>query len=613
MEKHQDKVESGDNQTGKRVEEIIRTFSGIDEKIMALHQCSSDDFLSLNNHLKKNYQSARKVSDNANQIVELVSGSGNEAIISDIELLGQEVKSMLVKLDESQMAAFQMVQRLAANLGLLFVPIKNFRQNLMSLKLLLTNLKLSNSYLTGSQKGFSEKEVEMLFLKIEKIKDSCPIIEENIFSLREHLSRLSENHKTELDKLIQYCNKDSDKVLSDFRVFAAHQKESRLMAPKMKEITDNCFRNVGSIITNLQYHDIIRQKMEHIQQTHHKIIDDLSKIDTEKNDKETLDKKHSFIIQIPEITEIQIAQLLHTNKEYQAAIEKITRKMIQMGKDMTEVSKLSFIWTGHEIEGELVLLPNIKSRFIKLIGQIQKFIDEFKIGYKEILSVNEVLKEISTKFLEVYDLDYEFEQLILEKFETSGLLNSPEKEISSMAQQVVKLQADNHFEKNKVRKIFLETLHINKELQTQIADYLFGGELYQQLRGMEQGGLGYYAKILSNQDQIEELQKENIDLSSNIAGLSKTAVEQVKYYDYFEKAIEEVIFELNSISSMLQGNQPGRDASDREATLRQIEAYYTMKSERLVHNMVMDKKMFGEPELNQGEENTDEGNDVEFF
>lgn len=613
MEKKLENKQQASGESHHLIENIIRIFSDIDEKIMALHQCSSDDFLSLNEHLKNNYQKAKMVSENTEAVIELISEQGNDKFLREIDEIIEELKSIKSELDQSQDAAYVMVQRLAANLGLLFVPIKNFRQNLMSLKLLLANLKLSNTYFSGAAKGFTDEELELLTRKIEKIKESCPVIEENIFNLREHLLNMSDSQKTLLDRQIQQACKECEMFTSDIKVLGTHHQENLILGPKMQEITKKCFQSVGSIITNLQYHDIIRQKMEHIQQTHHKILADISGIDWEKQDEESQKKKHSYILQIPEISEIQIAQLLHTNKEYQNAIEKITKRMIQMGKDMAEISKLNFSWGGYESEGVVVRLPQLKDRFalvIKLLGQL---IEEFKKGYIEILSVTEVLKEISVKFLEVYDLDYSLEQLILSKFEASSFINSPEKEIATLSQQIVKLQADNHFEKNKVKRIFVEALHINKDLNGRISEYLFGGTLINRLKGIEQKGFDVFDALIVNQQKIEGIQADNFEKSQDIVVQSKHAVERVKYYDFFEKTIEEVIFELNTISKMMHGENIEANEVDREATLRQIEAYYTMKSERLVHNMVIDKNTYGESNQLNSDENSEEGNDVEFF
>ena len=56
-----------DEKSQKSIKEIILVFSDIDVKITALTECSAEDFLSLNNYLKKFYQDAKVISGQTEQ------------------------------------------------------------------------------------------------------------------------------------------------------------------------------------------------------------------------------------------------------------------------------------------------------------------------------------------------------------------------------------------------------------------------------------------------------------------------------------------------------------------------------------------------------------------
>ncbi|NJO92890.1 MAG: hypothetical protein HC831_30900 [Chloroflexia bacterium] len=59
--------------------------------------------------------------------------------------------------------------------------------------------------------------------------------------------------------------------------------------------------------------------MEHVQHTHKEIIDELNAFDF--NDKSASLAEHtSKFLQIRDIAGVQVAQLIHTNQEYQDAI-----------------------------------------------------------------------------------------------------------------------------------------------------------------------------------------------------------------------------------------------------------------------------------------------------
>ena len=62
-----------DEKSQKSIKEIILVFSDIDVKITALNECSAEDFLSLNNYLKKFYKDAKVISNQTEQIYDIIA------------------------------------------------------------------------------------------------------------------------------------------------------------------------------------------------------------------------------------------------------------------------------------------------------------------------------------------------------------------------------------------------------------------------------------------------------------------------------------------------------------------------------------------------------------
>jgi hypothetical protein len=83
-------------------------------------------------------------------------------------------------------------------------------------------------------------------------------------------------------------------------------------------------------------------------------------------------------------------------------------------------------------------------------------------------------------------------------------------------------------------------------------------------------------------------------------------VEQVKYYDFFEKIMLEIVTELNNIYSKLDNNTISVLKNNKAENLKSLEERYTMESERIVHQQALgeDVDVFN---------NVNDDNDVEFF
>ena len=118
--------------------------------------------------------------------------------------------------------------------------------------------------------------------------------------------------------------------------------------------------------------------------------------------------------------------------------------------------------------------------------------------------------------------------------------------------------------------------------------------------------------IAVHNEKIETVLIENSKLSLNLSSEIKSSVEQVKYYDFFEKIMLEIVTQLNSIYAKLDNDTLNLLRINKAENLKSLEDRYTMETERIVHRQALNEET---PDLNDGltPENADDDNDVEFF
>lgn len=598
--------------------EVLKTFFLIDKKILDLHKCSSDDFLSLNRIMKQNHQKATYVKENVALAFEKIGPEGN---LKNFEHLKQGLKALqeeFFSFENEINSKLSTLERIQANFSLMFVPINNFRQNLASLKLLLSNIKLTNNLYDRSLKNFSENEAIRIESVINKVKESCPVFEENIYVIQKHLKTLYQDLLTIKDLIIGELEEKLETLRADFEVIEKHHEQTASLRNTADKITQNFNRSVGSIITNLQYHDIIRQKMDHIQQTHKLIIKEINQNSQQKDNNQKY-PANPFFLQIPQIIEIQTAQLLHANKDYQGAIDHISKKMIEIGQDINAIARLFRSLIHFEFKGKTVSRVHIDELFQKLVSDKKECIGKFKAMTEDVNLIQRIINNLFEKFNDLEMIENSIEQSIVDKISFGNLLVSEESETASQAQQILKLYADNHFEKNKIRTLFDNSASLLKELVKSNNEYLH------EQKGMEKinQNLGLvsdtFNSINENLEFIEDMQLEIMEKSIQIEEAGKEVVVNVKYYDFFEKTIDQLIEKFDHINTLLKDKQPVyHDSSEQKRGLEQIEKYYTMKSERIIHNSKLAnpgsvdelKKYLDDMETTDNER---DGNDVEFF
>lgn len=601
------------------LEQVLETFFSIDKKILDLHKCSSDDFLSLNKTLKKNHQKASYITDNVSSAFEKIGPEGNIKNLNELKNSFGELQEEIQVFEKEINANLDILERIQANFSLMFVPINNFRQNLASLKLLLSNIKLTNNLYDRSLKNFSENESARIEGVINKVKESCPVFEENIYVIQKHvktlyqdLSRLKELIFTEiLNKL--------ELLQNDFEIIEKHHTETHKQKNSIETIAQNCKTSVGSIITNLQYHDIIRQKMEHIQQTHKLIITELNENNADTETVVEQPSSNPFFLQIPQIIEIQTAQLLHTNKDYQNAIDHISKKMIEIGQDMSAIARIYKTLSSIEYKGRSVSKDKIGKLFDQLLNEKNDSVAKFMELSKDVTIIQKIINDLFDKFRDLEMIENSIEQAIIDKISFGNLLISEEKETASQAQQILKLYADNHFEKNKIRTLFENTNYQLIDFVKSNSDFMKNKNGINGINASLEIAETNFRQITENLDFLENIQDDVMLHSQEINEASKEVVGNVKYYDFFEKTIDELVAHFESINTLLTDHGQGYfDKMDRKKGLEQIEKYYTMKSERIIHNSSIlasgsKQELQKMIENSDQEDNNKEGNDVEFF
>ena len=109
--------------------------------------------------------------------------------------------------------------------------------------------------------------------------------------------------------------------------------------PHLQEKTTACNERIAVIITNLQYQDIINQRIEHIQHNHLEIINELEQFNQNFNNTQIHIKVKTFI-RIRDITGLQAAQLIYANKQYRSAIDLIAVNIKNLNELLISINDL---------------------------------------------------------------------------------------------------------------------------------------------------------------------------------------------------------------------------------------------------------------------------------
>lgn len=581
-------------------DELLNVFNDIDCRIRELHQNSSQVFLQLNDFLKDYYRKNSILSSNATRIFDTIAGSKDSCLTGEINSIFNEFENYRKETDnemDTNLSAYTQLNNKISNISIL---IRNFKQDLITLRFLTTNYKIVTS--KDSNDNISLESVKELEKAMEEIHPWLTEIGREIGILSVNLEDLYNNTRVYSQDSVNNNFNLYEELKSAIAIVNKKNLESKNYIPVLKERINSSSESIGNIITHLQYHDIIRQKIEHIQQSHCTIIDNL-KADIEKSGKKLIEEDDRNIPLIADVSGLQAAQLILISKEYQEALEVISDNFQKIADDLTVVSTISHEFSFESNNSETTLLNLVKGRLDKSL----MLLDEYNSNtfYKELSAIKKQIiaihQETNNRIIKP------FETIVLSLENIRGIKKNSQADNDSkpnIVSQINSLTIEIESKREDLEKELIIVLNLAEQFQVEIDAYGFRSSLEkEQIRIMVN-----ISKTLDRLDdeskQLDSVLLQNTSIKKDIIDRLKETLNQADYYELFEKVLNTIIDQLNTLNSRLSKNVSQAGKSEKIQNLKTVEAYYTVASERIIHDKVInDIKDINMPSTLNTEEN----------
>lgn len=547
------------------ISDVVESFSAIDQKVIELSNVSNEDFSALNNTMMEHHKTTHEIAGSTTQILENVQKLRDNPTLNKLRNNTNQNKAALTEITHNMDTYAKQVHHLNLDFKHIFIPILNFKQNISTLKFLLTNLKLNQGLISKNKHSVITGLIEKLNVKIENIQAEIPDIANDVETLKAHYQTAIEQAEKTAHQTLVSLNRKSNEMDDIISYIERGVYKTGTIKTQIEQKNQEGFQNLNQVITNLQYHDIIRQKMEHIQDTHKNILNELNNIEKEEN---IIKKGLDYIKEIPAITEIQAGQLILTNKEYQTAIENISRKLIDTANNLEEINTLTFsIFNDNDNAKIATGLEEINSDIAEAINNTQKDIDTLS-------AIDEKLQKHIKTHARHYEKLENIEQDISAIINEINKNLAPENEIKTITGKLIALLNDINESRSNIGKII--NAHHNNQL-FKLADKIQTQQSKIKIPVSKDDKTQFITDFTNINQQINKNCKALQKLDSQL----KNTLSNIKYYDLYEHEVEEIINQLNIIYQKILpvSNQTGKPSDLMSA----MEKAYTMESQREIH------------------------------
>lgn len=549
----------------KAIRQVVGLLDVIDKKIMSLHTISTKDFMGFNELLKEYHKKAIEITRGSADMFAFFDELDSFAFVAEGRALLEVSQSKVRSIRQLALQVTDAIGKSQNAIGQIFVPINNFRQNLMTLKFLFANVKLTQWISDPESAAEVGALVDDIAQQIQNTKEDIPTIEINVRMLLAQLNILFEQTQKILCDNLIVLEQNTLELGKAIKSVEEIKDNSYSASTESNMLGQRCFKNLDSVVTNMQYQDIIRQKMEHIQLTHKSIINDL---DTSAGS--ASDSWKEYMKQIPEIAEIQAAQLMYSNREYQNAIESIAQKLSDTHAGLRSITSLCALKSG-----EL-------SRVEALASTISRCVDEIHRQRQHLSDFARKLAQNSARY----------QAMIEEQITRKQEMRRIEEGLAELSEKVKALRRDEKrelgFFANQIDPLLMDIRNTRLLMEGLIPDASQESARVKLLllsRLIE-------ASTSEAPDRSEDPSREARERLSKVArgrhvtsdgALMKESMEKATYYEVFDKEVESIIGSLNEIYKMLA---PYIDSERMPRDLLSgMENLYTMKSERDTHSL----------------------------
>lgn len=554
---------------------MSQIFSNIDSKILELLECAYNDFKVLNSSFKGIAKDSRQFTGFSKSIFTSLNNICSDTNIERFKQLEDVLLSSLkpnFQIAEINKNLLQFVN----HTNLLRLLFMNLNQNLLTLKFLITNLKISQS----SEKEYSDGQIDDIVEFINNFRQSG---NENL----QIFSNISTNSRL-LIETINSLNKPLTEaynvIKSGIGIISEKSEHLKEQEQQISARTNSINESISKIITNLQYHDIVKQKIEHISQSHRTITENASKI-VGNNAQE------QFLSEIKELSNIQAAILVRANHEYQQAIENITEQLKSIYYDIDQISTISTNALHTQI-GSIDMDP--QHMLNKLYDTCTTIQNLYRTEEKTLTSITNMLDRINQTCKCVREQNKMYIQKIASIQFTS--INN------SLAAQIEEVLEDTQAICNKSDAICSNIGQIADSISQISRDYIQEHGQFDSGHVVRKKIINNYISIINTVEQdftnIMEMNEANKRINKNINFNVSNSVNDICYYKVFEHKIVEITNMLNDIFREIKGNK-------LTPKLEKIRELYTMQSEHNIHTNIVEG-------TNKNLDNDNTG-DVELF
>ncbi|OYV95876.1 MAG: hypothetical protein B7Z62_09275 [Deltaproteobacteria bacterium 37-65-8] len=582
-------------------------FRSIADGLRSLGHDTEGGVLSLGAALQALDAKAAEIAKTAGGVASAMSGEEIASSIGRLRELLDRMQGYLSRTDHETGLSEGKLRGIIHLLGGSIECMEGFRKIVKKLRILGISTRIESARLGKEGADFNTlaEDVERLSVLVE-----CHLVE--ILSREQALDRLIRETLPRVLSIETDQRRRARRILDDVRAGLStlggirdkYAVAAKIIADRYNRVS----RNISEIIRSMQFHDIMRQQVEHVGEA----LEELAAGDATENggdpEEEADGRNRRIIRRIADVCELQAAHAENARATFVDAVSTVIGNLREMAGNMARILE-DARKTADDAggSGETVLsemersLRSITSSLEESAGTLRKLAEATR-------SVAVGVEEMGTLVNDIEEIGSEVELIALNARVKAAHTGGDGAALGVLAESIQGLSKDTREQTAKVSDAFQAILSAAGELRGGIGPSGAGEQAESGVRGIigdletllgELHGLGAGVESL-----LAQMEVPAHALSSDIG----TLVAGIDVHHTVDRVLREAATRLKGIEREADALVPDHDGAGKAGNLGLHRARYTMQGERRVHEAILDTAAPAAPADHDGL-----GNNVELF
>ena len=498
------------------------------------------------------------------------------------------------------------LQKILPSIESISFQLSGFDKIVKQLRMLGISTKIESARMGSEDHGFYA-----LSETVDKL--SGQINEKAVTILKKSNELVAELNKT----ILNLTKLEFDKKVQSESIFLNTQKSLQVFNSKHTERiekTEIVFENskkvyekINEVVISIQFHDITRQRLEHINQAFSELTDKINSFLTSDDTEPT-----QLYSTIHNICGLQAVQLANTMEDFKNAVSSIKENLVAVGASANQILVNTSLLLDEEDLSKKSSLRKVQEELGSILVGLNKNIDIGNELSKSISAVVRVVDDLSKYVMEIEEIGSEIEIIALNARVKAARTGSNGSALGVLSETIQKLSVDAKSQTNATAEILNFISQESKNLRISVESGSYRDDNEKMMKDTE--GISDLTNKLINLEKGASIYLD--ELRSNINALHNEiyeATEQIQVGEEAQTLMEDSTSGLNEIITDI--NKKGITSSGHEEFTQNLMKKYTMNTERKIHqNFTGISRNNGFTEINKNANTGNSlGDNIELF